>query len=242
MNREKKASGTPSSDSTQAEDIIYERIVDALIDKRLRPGERLNEAKLAAAYRMPRSRVRRALTRLTAERLICFEMHRGAFVSLPSVEEAYDIFEARLHVEGAVARVACERVDASGIRRLREHLDTEHVAFAGNSAGVNRISGDFHVLLAEVAGNIVLTDIIKPLVRRFCIIQSLYERRSGVLCLVEEHREIVDLIEARRAEAAAEAAMEHCRHIFHSLDLSSKRRSEADIYEAGFAEPLKDQS
>lgn len=230
----KKASEAPDNDPAQAEVIIYERIVDALIEKRLRPGERLNEAKLAAAYRMPRSRVRRALNRLTAERLICFEMHRGAFVSLPSVEEAYDVFEARLHVEAAVARVACERVDANGIRRLREHLDTEHAAFAENSPGVNRISGDFHVLLAEVAGNNELTDIIKPLVRRFCIIQSLYERRSGVLCLVEEHKEIVSLIEARRTEAAAEAAMEHCRHIFHSLDLSTKRRSEADIYDADF--------
>ncbi len=104
---------------------MYERIVDAVIEKRLRPGERINEAKLAAAYRLPRSRARRVLNRLVSEGLVQFEFHRGAFISLPSVEEAHHVFEARLHVEAAIARVASERIDAEGVRRLREHQEAE---------------------------------------------------------------------------------------------------------------------
>ncbi|MBY5928807.1 GntR family transcriptional regulator [Halomonas denitrificans] len=214
-----------------AEELVYDRIVDALIDKRLRPGERLNEAKLATAFNTPRSRVRRALNRLTAERLVRFEMHRGAFVSLPSVKEAYDIFETRLHIEAAVARIACERIDASGIATLRQHLALEHQVFEERKPSVNRISGDFHLLLAELTGNEELIAIVRPIIRRFCIIQSLYERPSGVLCLTHEHQSLVDMIEAGDAEGAAQSMMEHCRHIFYSLELSEQRRAEANIYD-----------
>ena len=224
---------TPTSTDSLAEDLVYDRIVDALIDKRLRPGERLNEAKLASAFGTPRSRVRRALNRLTAERLVRFEMHRGAFVSLPSIKEAYDVFETRLHLEAAVARIACERIDAKGIEELRRHLREEHAAFKEHLPSVNRISGDFHFRLAELTGNEELTAIVRPIIRRFCIIQSLYEGRTGVLCLVHEHQELVDLIAERDVEAAVEAMKAHCRHIFHSLDLSEKRLSDANIYEAG---------
>jgi len=226
-----------SSPDTLAEDMVYDRIVDALIDKRLRPGERLNEAKLASAFGTPRSRVRRALNRLTAERLVRFEMHRGAFVSLPSIKEAYDVFETRLHIEAAVARIACERINDDGIAILRRHLSEEHLAFDEHRPSVNRISGDFHLLLAELTGNEELTAIVRPIIRRFCIIQSLYEGRTGVLCLVHEHQQLVDLIAAGDAEAAAAEMMAHCRHIFYSLDLSEKRLSEANIYDLALDDP-----
>lgn len=221
----------PNPPETLAEDLVYDRIVDAIIDKRLSPGERINEAKLASAFGTPRSRVRRALNRLTAERLVRFEMHRGAFVSMPSLKEAYDIFETRLHLEAAVARIACERIDEAGINTLRHHLREEHEAFEEQLPSVNRISGDFHLLLARLTGNEALTAIIQPIIRHFCIIQSLYEGRTGVLCLVNEHQELVDLIAARDADAAAATMMAHCRHIFYSLDLSEKRLSEASIYD-----------
>ena len=231
-------SAAPSKPEALAEELVYDRIVDALIDKRLRPGERLNEAKLASAFKTPRSRVRRALNRLTSERLVRFEMHRGAFVSLPSVKEAYDIFETRLHIEGAVARIACERIDAEGIATLRRHLALEHQVFEEHQPSVNRISGDFHLMLAELTGNDELIAIVRPIIRRFCIIQSLYERSTGVLCLTHEHQTLVDLIEMRDAEGAAASMMEHCRHIFYSLDLSERRRAEANIYDIDIDDPL----
>lgn len=221
---------SPEKPDALAEDLVYDRIVDALIDKRLRPGERLNEAKLAAAFDTPRSRVRRALNRLTSEKLVRFEMHRGAFVALPSVQEAYNVFEARLHIEAAVVRIACERINAEGIATLRQHLEIEHQEFEHNRPSVNRISGDFHLLLAELTGNDEMAAIVRPIIRRFCIIQSLYERTSGVLCLTHEHSHLVDLIEAGDADAAADEMMSHCRHIFYSLDLSEQRLSDADIY------------
>lgn len=213
------------------EQILYDRLIDAIIDKTLRPGQHLNEAKLAASYSVPRSRVRRVLERLRDEAVVEIQLNRGAFISRPTVAEARDLFEARKYLETVIVRLACERATLEDIARLRRHLALETETFDHLQPGMNRVAGDFHVMLAEVAGNSVLLRTITHIIRRFGLIQSLYEKRSGVLCLVDEHKNLVDRIEARDAEGAVAETLHHIQHIEASLDITERRRSEIDIYE-----------
>jgi DNA-binding GntR family transcriptional regulator len=213
------------------EQLLYDRLIDAIIDKTLRPGQHLNEAKLAASYNVPRSRVRRVLERLRDEAVVELQLNRGAFISRPTVAEARDLFEARKHLESVIVRLACERATSADIARLREHLALEADTFDHLRPGMNRVAGDFHVLLAEVAGNSVFLRTITLIIRRFGLIQSLYEKRSGVLCLVDEHKNLVDRIEARDVEGAVAETLHHIQHIEASLDITEQRRSEIDIYE-----------
>lgn len=214
-----------------AEDLLYERLIDAIIDKSLRPGQHLNEVKLAASYAVPRSRVRRVLERLRDEDIVEFQLHRGAFISRPTVEEAAHVFEARRYLEAAIAELACARATPEDIARLRTHLALQQDVFDNLRPEMNRVAGEFHILLADIAGNAVLGRMLKLLIRRVCLIQSLYEQRSGVLCLVHEHERLVDLIAANDPQGAAGEARHHCDHIYASLDLTERRRSEIDIYE-----------
>lgn len=214
-----------------AEDLLYERIVDAIIDKSLRPGQHLNEVKLAASFSVPRSRVRRVLERLRDEDIVELQLHRGAFISRPTVEEALNVFEARRYLEAGIAELACARATPADIERLRDHLTLQRDVFDNLRPEMNRVAGEFHVLLAGIAGNAVLSRMLNLLIRRVCLIQSLYEQRSGVLCLVHEHERLVDLIAANDREGAADEARHHCDHILESLDLTERRRSEIDLYE-----------
>lgn len=213
------------------EQLLYDRLIDAIIDKTLRPGQHLNEVKLAASYNVPRSRVRRVLERLRDEAVVEIELNRGAFISRPTVAEAHDVFEARRNLEMIIVRLACARAEPNNVAKLREHLALERDVFDNLRPEMNRVAGDFHVLLAETAGNAVLSRMLTLLMRRVCLIQSLYEKRSGVLCLVDEHEKLVDFIEANDPEGAAAEALHHCMHIESSLDLTERRRSEIDIYE-----------
>ena len=219
------------------ENLIYERLVDAIIDKHLRPGEHLNEVKLADAYDVPRSRVRRVLDRLRDEDVVVFELNKGAFVCRPTVADAHHVFEARLELEKIVVRLACERASSKDIERLRHHLRREQTAFEGRSPSVNRIAADFHYLLAEIAGNPVFEKMLSVLIRRGVLIQSVYERKNGVLCLTHEHQSLVDLVAHNRPEDAAREMADHFNHIFSSLELTENRRSEVDIYEVLRSEP-----
>ncbi|WP_220485635.1 GntR family transcriptional regulator [[Pantoea] beijingensis] len=212
------------------EQLIYDRLVDAIIDKTLRPGEYLNEVKLAKSYGVPRSRVRRVLERLRDEAVIEFQLNRGAFIRRPTVDEARDVFEARRHLESIIVRLACARATKANIAQLYTHLETQRRVFDNRLPEMNRIAGEFHMLLAEMAGNEVLTRMLTLLMRRVCLIQSLYEKQNGVLCLVHEHEKLIALIDANDADGAAAVALAHCQHIEQSLDLSERRRAEVDIY------------
>lgn len=213
------------------EDLIYERLVDAIIDKHLRAGEHLNEVKLAEAYDVPRSRVRRVLERLRDEDVVVFQLNRGAFVSRPTIEDAHHVYEARRELECIVVRLACQRATAADIERLRQHLRHEREMFDRQDPSVNRVAAHFHHLIAEIARNPVFEKMLAVLIRRGVLIQSVYEQKTGILCLTHEHERVVDFIAANRPDDAAHEMTHHFEHIVASLNLSEARRQEADIYE-----------
>jgi DNA-binding GntR family transcriptional regulator len=224
--------GSPNLRGTRPEEqLLYDRLVDAVIDKTLRPGQHLNEVKLATSYSVPRSRVRRVLERLRDEAVVEFHLNRGAFISRPTVEEANDVFEARRNLEVIIVRLACARAMAADVERLRAHLTVQRDVFDNLRPEMNRVAGEFHILVAETARNSVLARMLKLLMRRVCLIQSLYEKRTGVLCLVHEHERLVELIAANDPQGAEEEALRHFAHIEASLDLTERRRAEIDIYE-----------
>ena len=94
----------------------------------------------------------------------------------------------------------------------------------------------FHFLIARISANPVLERILGTLIRRTVLIQSVYERKTGVLCLTHEHVTIAGHIAAGRADAAAAEFVAHFDHVRQSLDLSEERWLEKDIY--GGADPL----
>src|SRR5215208_6073563 len=75
-------------------DVIFQRILGAILEHRLPPGTKLGEEKLAAVFGVSRTQVRQALARLTHDRIVTLIANRGAFVSSPTVDEAREVFEA----------------------------------------------------------------------------------------------------------------------------------------------------
>ena len=91
-----------------------QRIVDALtaaiVERRLMPGTKLVEQKIADIFSVSRTIVRQALNQLSRDRLVVLEPARGAFVATPSVDEARQVFEVRSMLEAAMVRSLCERI------------------------------------------------------------------------------------------------------------------------------------
>lgn len=223
--------GMQKTEKLDLDDRMYHRLVAAIVGKSVRPGEHLNEMQLAAANGLSRPRVRRVLERLELEGVIEFKPNRGAFISRPSVKEARDVFEARAHLESIVFTLACERATADDVRRLRRHIELERQTYKTGKVDFNHIAGNFHVLVAEIIDNSVILDQVKSLIHRVCLIQSLYETDNTVLCLVDEHERLVDLIEARDAEQCVAELIHHCEHILSSLDLTDQRNQTTNVYQ-----------
>ena len=81
---------------------IVESITTAIIEHRLMPGTKLPEQKIASMFSVSRTIVRQALNQLSVERLVTLESARGAFVSMPSAQEAQEVFQVRSMIESIV--------------------------------------------------------------------------------------------------------------------------------------------
>jgi DNA-binding GntR family transcriptional regulator len=223
--------GASRAASAPGEDAIYERILTAIFEHRLVPGSKLGEDRLAAIFGVSRARIRRVLPRLAHEGVATLEPNRGAFVAKPSVAETRDAFEARRAIEPAIIERALQHAERRAIvSRLRQHVAAERRARAENDTrGIVRLSGEFHMVLADMAGNAVLAKIMRELATRICLAIALYDKPSVPSCLGEEHAEIVDALAAGDAPRAVKLMLHHLNHVEENLDLSVAESGPVDL-------------
>lgn len=221
-------------DKTAAASIqdIRNRIWLAIAERRLRPGTRLKEEQLAEIFSVSRARVRQALSLLERDHLVTLVPNRGAFVAEPTVEESRDVFFARRVIEGRLVARLCERAGPKDIARLRAHVAEERKAHKrGDLSAIVRLSGGFHLLIAELAGSRYLHEVLRDLISRTSLITTMYQPRMTHDCGPDEHEELVEHI-ARRDAAAAQRAMDHhLEHVEEQLDLNDAVDPPADLRE-----------
>jgi DNA-binding GntR family transcriptional regulator len=209
---------------------IVERIYEAVIDQRLAPGAKLSEASLCTAFGVGRMRIRRCLLILASREVVELQPNRGAYVAQPSAQQAREIFEARLAIEPSLARLAAERVKRSDVKTLQALLRKEAQAHeAGNRREAIRLSGQFHVALAQVADNAVMLRIVKDLVTRSSLIIGMYGDPGFTNCRDDDHMAIVEALLTKDGTQAEQLMKAHLSHITEHLDLARQLVAQADL-------------
>jgi DNA-binding GntR family transcriptional regulator len=213
------------------EDDIYDRLLSAIFEHRLPPGTKLGEEALAAIFGVSRARIRRVLPRLAHEGVVSLEPNRGAFVAKPTVTEAREVFEARRIIEpGIVERLVRSPERRAAVARLRQHVAAERRARQeDDTRAIVRLSGEFHTVLADMAGNAVLAKSMRELATRTCLVIALYDKPAMPSCLGEEHADIVDALAAGEGARAAKLMLEHLHHVERNLDLSITEAAPVDL-------------
>jgi DNA-binding GntR family transcriptional regulator len=216
------------------EESIYEKILASIFDHRLPPGTKLGEDRLAAIFGVSRARIRRVLPRLAHEGVVTLEPNRGAFVAKPTVAEARDVFQARRLIEPGIVENLMRQPDlAATLARLRRHVGAEAKArAAGDTRAIVRLSGEFHVLLADAAGNAVLTKTMRELASLTCLVIALYDRPTVPSCLGEEHGDILEAIAAGERARAAKLMVDHLNHVEQNLDLTAVEAAPVELEDA----------
>ncbi len=74
---------------------IYERIYAAISERRLQPGTKLSEERLATVFHVSRTRIREVLFRLSQELIVDLHPNRGAFIASPTQADMQDVFQVR---------------------------------------------------------------------------------------------------------------------------------------------------
>ena len=202
---------------------IADSITTAIVERRLMPGTKLAEQKIADIFKVSRTIVRQALMQLSRDKLITLEPARGARVAEPSVEEARQVFETRHLLEGAMIRRAATELAPAQIAELRAHLRDEDAAVRRTDVpGRTRLLADFHVVLARMLGNEVLAGMLAELVSRSSLIALMYQSAHSAGHSFDEHVAIVDALERRDPRAAVKLMEEHLQHVERNLRLDPR--------------------
>lgn len=189
-------------------DTVYRGIRRAIIEQALGPSTKLPEDLIGERFGVSRTIVRAALTRLAAEGLVELRLNKGATVARPSLEEAHDVFDIRRSLERLVVARLSGRLAPGGAARLEAHVAAEEKAKGKDGPESIRLAGEFHVLLAELTGNVILSRYVGELISRSSLILALYGRPHSSDCAVAEHREIIDAL-VRGDTAGVERLMDH---------------------------------
>jgi DNA-binding GntR family transcriptional regulator len=218
----RKAASQARLERENVHDEIYERVYVAILEHRLPPGTKLVEERLAEIFAVSRARVREVLARMAHEQIVELYPQRGAYVAKPTPQQAHDVFEARRLIEPALLRRLVETLTPERVARLRRHLDLEVDARRReDKRAIVRLSGEFHTLLADEAGNSALARSMRELSMQTCLIIFLYDAPTATSCRADEHASIVDAIARRDAARAEKLMLDHLAHIEGSLKLDA---------------------
>ena len=218
--RVRKSTPARAAEPIGATQRIAESITAAIVERRLMPGTKLTEQKIADIFKVSRTIVRQALNQLSRDHLVTLEPARGAFVSMPSIQEAHQVFEVRAMIEVAMVRQLCGRITDAQIAQLRAHLQDELAAVSRTDVpGRTRLLADFHVLLARMLGNEVLAQWLTDLLSRSSLISLMYQSSHSAQHSQDEHVQIVDALEKRDTRAAVRLMESHITNFECNLRL-----------------------
>ncbi|PJE31117.1 GntR family transcriptional regulator [Pseudooceanicola antarcticus] len=211
---------TPSDAKTWTSETVAGDLERAIHEHRLPPGTKLGEDELGEAYGISRTLVRAALQALSYRRLVELKRNRGAFVAQPTVAEAREVFEARALLEPRTAHSAAVRMTDAALDELRAHITAEHDALReGDTGRALFLSGQFHILIAQVADQRTIEAFVSELISRSSLIIALYWRRRAAMCESQAHHALIDAFEARDGVLAEELMKNHLLDLMASLDL-----------------------
>ncbi|GAB2891815.1 GntR family transcriptional regulator [Paralcaligenes ginsengisoli] len=211
-------------------DEIYRRIQIAILERRLAPGTKLAEERLTDVTGASRARIRQVLSRLAHEKVVTLIPNRGAFISRPTVQEARELFTTRRLIEPGMVALLAQQNTAAQVRALRRHVAQEQEARDANDLRrIIRLSGEFHIHIADMVANSILPRIMRELTALTCLIITLYDKPNTPACAHHEHRSLVDLIEAHDSAGAQQCMLDHLLHIEQTLDLDSTEPAPPDF-------------
>jgi DNA-binding GntR family transcriptional regulator len=204
---------------------LYEALIAAIVDQRLLPGTRLGEVEVADTYGSTRRHVERALLRLQCDGLVVRRRNSGAAVASPSAGQARDLFQLRRMVETAMAREVARHATRAALVPLRVNLKAEAEARArGQVREAVKLSGEFHLLLAQATGNSEAAAIVRRMVVQTSLVTRLFGNADALACWHDDHGALIELLLAGDGEGAAGLMHRHLAHVEAALRLPPARQ------------------
>jgi DNA-binding GntR family transcriptional regulator len=205
----------------------YERIRRDIISCAIAPGSEISESQLEAQYKLGKAAVRVALTKLSHDGLVRAIPRRGYRVMPVTLKDIHDVFELRLMLEPAAARMAAGKVNT---QRLKTYDDVcregYHPGDAKSTARFLEANKAFHVEIAQATQNERLAGAIEQLLDEMTRLLHLgLALRKGPQAMLHEHKALVKALargDGETAERICREQIEASRNMVLSAILTSR--------------------
>ncbi len=194
-------------------DQVFEHLESDILSGRYERGEVITEMQLCAELGVSRTPIREALRRLFQEHLI-EDTPRGTVVLGITPRDFQDMSEIRLRIEELAVRGFVANAGDDSLKALNEAVDFQEFYLSrGDIDQLKALDGRFHEIIYAGCGSMILKDTLSPLHKK---IQQ-YRRNAlrtpdRAAHSVKEHREILQAIQARDADLAAERMNQHIQN------------------------------
>ncbi|MBN9060913.1 MAG: GntR family transcriptional regulator [Rhizobiales bacterium 65-9] len=217
---------------------LVDLVIEALISQAARgavlPGDRIVEAELARRLGVSRVPVREALRLLESQGIVLNEPYKGIRLRPVTNQRVHDLIEARTALEttAAHAAVAAGRNRGEWLDPLRAAVaEMDLMAARQDAYGIAQTDTDFHRTLCRLGGNSVVLDLWETLSRQSTIIFGLATLGKPMPSIVDEHRELLVVLEAGEKNAIAAALHQHITVMNLAVDyetILNERRARRD--------------
>ena len=206
----------PVSHSQILFDVVYERLLRAIIDCTLVPGQRILQSDLAASLGVSRAPVSHALQILKRQGLLQESGHKGLAVAPIKPERVRDLYQVRASLDGLAALMAAERSAKKQMSKSESDL-LRHTFEAGTKLGdetamFKRAEADiaFHSAIYKICGNSAIAETLEPIWPHVQRAMALVLQADASLKQAwHEHENIMKNILSGRPGEASELAFVH---------------------------------
>ncbi|HEY1970504.1 MAG TPA: GntR family transcriptional regulator [Pseudonocardia sp.] len=197
---------------------VLDALRAAVITGELPPGTLHSVHTLAGQLGVSRTPVREALIKLAQQGMVRFERNRGVRILQTSLHDLEEVFALRLLLEPPATRRAVLLRNPATRRELRQVFAAmERAASAGDEIRMWEHDRRFHRVLLAASGNGRLAEYVDGLrdmvLRRG--VSTAHQSRT-LADIVDEHRVVLERVEAGDADGAAERMR---AHILHTAEL-----------------------
>ena len=202
--------------------LIADQLREQIVQGIFRPGEQINESVLATRLHTSRGPVREALQRLAQEGILVSRRNRGVFVLELATDDIREIYAVREAVESTAADALLD----AGQEQVKDTCqalkaiinDMAKQVAVSDWQAIARLDMQFHTSFVAGAGNTRLIRIYETLAAesRMCIL-NLAVAYPRIDDLVQEHQNLLDLLQAGDREALHKAIKQHMQKAVEDL-------------------------
>lgn len=203
---------------------LVQRLRDAILSGKYKPGDRLNESSIAREFSVSRIPVREALLELRESGLVMSHERRGMFVTSLSEDDIQKVNDVRTVLETEALTLARAHMKPGLAVTLSKMVDKMESAVCNLSEAVN-LDFEFHRTIWTASGNDYLKQLLDP-ITTLLFAQYTLERLSSEhrRWRLDHHRALLEALVGRHEVDLRAAFLNHLQAGYTEVEQVRKPR------------------